>query len=44
MVEELRNNLHNTVKDTYSINAVCKSRKELYINSLIKKDVLITTL
>jgi len=44
MVEELRNNLHNTVKDTYSINAVCKSRKELYVNSLIKKGVLTTTL
>tara|TARA_Y100000389_G_C17435694_1_gene505360 strand:+ start:162 stop:1475 length:1314 start_codon:yes stop_codon:yes gene_type:complete len=44
MVEELRDNLHNTVKDTYSINAVCKSRKELYVNSLIKKDVLTTTL
>ena len=44
MVEELRNNLHNTVKNTYSINAVCKSRKEIYVNSLIKKDILTTTL
>lgn len=30
----LQENLHNTVKDTYSIEAVTKNRRELYLNAL----------
>ena len=31
-IEILSNNLHNTVKDTYSIEAVSKTRRELYLS------------
>lgn len=30
MLKKLKKNLHDTVKDTYSIDAVCKSRVEFY--------------
>ena len=33
-IEILQTNLHNTVKDTYSIEAVTKNRRELYLNAL----------
>jgi len=33
-IKILQTNLHNTVKDTYSIESVTKNRRELYLNSL----------
>jgi glycosyltransferase involved in cell wall biosynthesis len=36
-IELLSNNLYETVKDTYSIEAVSKQRRELYLNLLNKK-------
>lgn len=33
-VKILQTNLHNTVKDTYSIESVTKNRRDLYLNSL----------
>ena len=36
MIEVLGNNLYNTVKDTYSVDAVCATRRDLYINELAK--------
>lgn len=44
MVEDIRNNLHDTVKNTYSIEAVCENRRELYIKLLIDKGTLVTVL
>jgi len=35
-IEILTNNLYDTVKDTYSIDAVCATRRDLYINELSK--------
>ena len=32
MLKKLQENLHNTVKDTYSLETVCKKRVELYTN------------
>lgn len=37
MVKELSTNLYDTVKDTYSMEAVCKNRRELYISKLNNK-------
>lgn len=34
MVKDLSTNLYNTVKDTYSMEAVCKSRRDLYKSML----------
>jgi glycosyltransferase involved in cell wall biosynthesis len=36
-IEILSNNLYNTVKDTYSIEAVSKKRKELYLSLIDEK-------
>jgi glycosyltransferase involved in cell wall biosynthesis len=36
-IEILSNNLYNTVKDTYSIEAVSKQRRELYLSLLDEK-------
>ena len=36
VVKTLQENLHETVKDTYSINKVTEKRRELYLN-LVKK-------
>jgi glycosyltransferase involved in cell wall biosynthesis len=36
LVEQLRNNLSNTIKNNYSINKVTEQRRELYLN-LLKK-------
>jgi glycosyltransferase involved in cell wall biosynthesis len=49
-IEILANNLHNTVKDTYSITAVTEKRRELYLELLkntensnyYKKNVVVT--
>ena len=38
MVKELSVNLYNTVKDTYSMEAVCKDRRELYLSKLNDKN------
>tara|TARA_R110000868_G_scaffold19400_7_gene83596 strand:+ start:6496 stop:8991 length:2496 start_codon:yes stop_codon:yes gene_type:complete len=35
-IEILGNNLYNTVRDTYSIDSVCVTRRELYLKELIK--------
>jgi hypothetical protein len=32
MLEKLKTNLHNTVKDTYSLETVCKDRAQMYLN------------
>lgn len=37
LVKELSDNLYNTVKDTYSIEAVCANRRELYMSKLSDK-------
>lgn len=34
MLEKLKNNLHNTVKDTYSLETVCKDRVDLYLKMM----------
>ena len=34
LVKEISDNLYNTVKDTYSIQAVCADRRKLYISKL----------
>jgi len=34
LVKTLSENLHNTVKDTYSMDAVCANRRELYTSQL----------
>ena len=31
MLEKLKTNLHNTVKDTYSLDTVCKKRVDMYL-------------
>ena len=31
MVEKLKENLYNTVKDTYSLETICKDRLEKYL-------------
>jgi glycosyltransferase involved in cell wall biosynthesis len=36
MITVLQNNLYETVKDTYSMEAVCASRRELYWNLIAK--------
>ena len=36
MIEDLRINLFNTVKDTYSIQSVTEKRAELYLSKLLK--------
>ena len=36
MLEKLKVNLHNTVKDTYSLETVCKARADLY-TSIVNK-------
>ena len=40
-IELLQNNLHNTIKDTYSIESVTKNRRDIYLSVLekTKKDV-----
>ena len=42
LIKTLGNNLYNTVKDTYSIEAVCATRRELYkkLVSEVKKPVI----
>ena len=37
-IEILSNNLYNTVKDKYSIEAVSKQRRELYLSLLNEKE------
>jgi glycosyltransferase involved in cell wall biosynthesis len=37
VVKQLQENLHNTIKDTYSIDKVTEQRRELYLNLLTKK-------
>lgn len=41
MVDVVAENLYNTVKDTYSIEAVTKDRRELYLNLLNKEKTTI---
>ena len=49
-IEILATNLHNTVKDTYSISAVTEKRRELYLDLLkntensnyLRKNVVVT--
>jgi len=41
MVDVVAENLYNTVKDTYSIEAVSKDRRELYLNLLNKEKTTI---
>ena len=37
MLEKLKTNLHNTVKDKYSIETVCKQRVDKYLE-ILKED------
>jgi glycosyltransferase involved in cell wall biosynthesis len=39
VVKTLQENLHETVKDTYSINKVTEKRKELYLNLIKMKEL-----
>jgi len=41
MVDVVAENLYNTIKDTYSIEAVSKDRRELYLNLLNKEKTTI---
>ena len=38
MVKKLQENLYNTVKDTYSLEAVCRDRVKLY-KEIVEKSV-----
>ena len=38
LVKTLQDNLHNTVKDEYSVNGVAEKRRELYLNLLKNKE------
>ena len=42
VVKQLQENLHNTIKNTYSINNVTEQRKELYLNLVAEKHKTIT--
>jgi len=42
VVKQLQDNLHNTVKDTYSLNKVTEQRRELYLNLVAAKQKTIT--
>jgi len=37
VVKQLQDNLHDTIKNTYSINKVTEQRRELYLNLVAKK-------
>jgi hypothetical protein len=44
LVKTLQDNLHDTVKDEYSVNGVAEKRRELYLNLLdSKKDTVVNT-
>ncbi len=38
VVKQLQENLHNTVKDTYSLDKVTEQRREVYINLVKEKN------
>jgi glycosyltransferase involved in cell wall biosynthesis len=42
VVKQLQDNLHNTVKNTYSLDKVTEQRKELYLNLVAEKHKTIT--
>ena len=42
VVKQLQENLHNTIKDTYSLDKVTEQRRNLYLNLLGIKDYKIT--
>ncbi len=42
VVKQLQDNLHETVKDTYSLNKVTEERRELYLNLVGVKEKTIT--
>jgi glycosyltransferase involved in cell wall biosynthesis len=40
VVKQLQDNLHNTIKDTYSINKVTEQRRELYLDLYEKNQIV----
>jgi glycosyltransferase involved in cell wall biosynthesis len=38
LVKTLQDNLHESIKDTYSMEAVCADRRELYLDLVTKRD------
>lgn len=41
VLAKMRENLHNTVKDTYSISTVCKARAQKYLELVGRTDIVI---